>query len=263
MAAPAPPRFTDGGGYERMMGRWSRLAGEEFLDWLAPAPALRLLDAGCGNGAFTELLFERAAAREATGIDPSDGLLSTARQRLEGRPADFVQGDAHALPSADDGFDASAMALVINFLDEPPKAVAELVRVTRPGGPVSTDIWDIEGGGFTMEPLRDALKDFGVSAPVTGPEKARLDYLEQVWRSAGLEDVETHRIAITLTYDDFDDFWTANTGIPNSVANAIGRLAPSEVEELKAKLRSTLPRESSGRIAYGAAANAVKGHVPR
>lgn len=54
-------RFKDGAAYERYMGKWSQLAGEAFLDWLAPEPGLRWLDVGCGNGAFTEMLVERCA----------------------------------------------------------------------------------------------------------------------------------------------------------------------------------------------------------
>ena len=48
-------RFEDGAGYERMMGVWSRSAGQIFLDWLAPKPGLAWVDVSCGNGAFTEL----------------------------------------------------------------------------------------------------------------------------------------------------------------------------------------------------------------
>jgi ubiquinone/menaquinone biosynthesis C-methylase UbiE len=49
-------RYDDGAAYERMMGAWSRIAGEIFLDWLAPPPGLQWIDVGCGSGAFTELL---------------------------------------------------------------------------------------------------------------------------------------------------------------------------------------------------------------
>jgi hypothetical protein len=54
--------FCFRGLYERMMGAWSRLAGEIFLDWIAPRPRLRWIDGGCGNGAFTELVVERYAS---------------------------------------------------------------------------------------------------------------------------------------------------------------------------------------------------------
>jgi hypothetical protein len=44
--------FTDGEAYERLMGRWTRLVGEVFLDGLDVPKDLRWLDVGCGNGAF-------------------------------------------------------------------------------------------------------------------------------------------------------------------------------------------------------------------
>jgi hypothetical protein len=56
-----PIRFTDGTGYDRFMGVWNRLAGQTFLDWIAPSPGQRWLDVGCGNGAFTQLIAEQCA----------------------------------------------------------------------------------------------------------------------------------------------------------------------------------------------------------
>ena len=66
-----PIRFDDGAAYDRGMGVWSQLAGQVFLDWLAPSSGLRWIDIGCGSGAFTELLAQRCAPAEIQGIDPS------------------------------------------------------------------------------------------------------------------------------------------------------------------------------------------------
>ena len=60
-AGDAAYRFDDGAAYERFMGRWSRGAGEVFLEWLAPAPGACWLDVGCGTGSFTELIVDRCA----------------------------------------------------------------------------------------------------------------------------------------------------------------------------------------------------------
>lgn len=62
-------RYDDGAGYERYMGSWSRLAGEVFLDWLAPRPGLRWIDIGCGLGGGFPLEPIQAEMR-AMGLKP-------------------------------------------------------------------------------------------------------------------------------------------------------------------------------------------------
>ena len=115
----SPITFNDGKAYERMMGRWSRLAGDQFIDWLEAPKGLRWIDVGCGNGAFTEVLIGRASPAAVTGIDPSDGQISYARTRPGAAMAQFQVGNAQSLPFADDSFDAASMALVIAFVDDP------------------------------------------------------------------------------------------------------------------------------------------------
>jgi ubiquinone/menaquinone biosynthesis C-methylase UbiE len=141
-------RFDDGAAYEDFMGRWSRSAGETFLDWLAPLPQLQWVDVGCGNGAFTELLVTNYSASRVQGIDPSSGQIEFARKRLPTTSATFQVGDAMSLPFADASFDAAVMALVIFFVPEPYRGVAEMARVVKPGGSVSAYAWDFLAGGF-------------------------------------------------------------------------------------------------------------------
>src|SRR5690348_7378829 len=119
MESPPQIRFEDGASYETFMGVWSRLAGEQFLQWLAPPAGWRWADVGCGNGAFTELLFARCAPAEVRGIDPSPQQLAFARERLAHAAAQFVEGDAMALPWPDASFDAATTALVIFFVPDP------------------------------------------------------------------------------------------------------------------------------------------------
>src|SRR5215212_7790366 len=105
------------------MGKWSQLAGETFLDWLALEPGLRWLDVGCGNGAFTEMIAERCAPASVEGIDPSEAQLAFARTRPVSRVARLQQADAMALPFPDDSFDVAVMPLVIFFVPDPVKGV--------------------------------------------------------------------------------------------------------------------------------------------
>ena len=255
-------RFDDGAAYDGYMGRWSRLAGTQFLDWLAPAPRLRWLDVGCGNGAFTELLVERCAPIEVRGIDPSEAQLEFARATHSAGVAQFQQGDAQAMPYPDQAFDAAVMALVIFFLPEPARGVAEMARVVRPGGSVSAYAWDILGGGFPYAAMAQEMRELG-AAPSLPPSvaSAGLDALVALWSGAGLEAVGTHEITVERTYADFESFWTTALTGP-SIMPKIALMSTADVAVLKVRLRERLAADAAGRITYGARANAVRGRVP-
>ena len=254
-------RFDDGAAYERYMGEWSRLAGETFLDWLAPKPGLRWLDVGCGNGAFTEMLVGRCAPASVQGIDPSERQLIYARTRPAARVAQFRQGDAMALPFPDDTFDAAVMPLVIFFVPDPARGVAEMARVVRAGGIVTAYAWDMEGGGFPYESLQVEMRGLGVAVPVPpSPGASRLDALRDLWTGAGLDAVETREISVRRTYADFDDYWTTIFG-GASVGPGLAAMAPEGLALLQARMRARLPSDAAGRITYTARANAVKGRV--
>ena len=254
--------FDDGAAYERYMGEWSRLAGETFLDWLAPQSGLRWLDVGCGNGAFTEMLVGRCAPASVHGIDPSAGQLAYARTRPAARVAQFRQGDAMALPFPDDTFDAAVMPLVIFFVPDPARGVAEMARVVCPGGVVTAYAWDMEGGGFPYEALHDEMRGLGVAVPTPpNPDASRVDALRELWTGAGLDSVETREIAVRRTFADFEDYWATVLGGP-SVGPQLAAMAPDDLARLCARMRARLPADAAGRITYGARANAVKGRVP-
>ncbi len=256
-------RFDDGAAYERMMGRWSQLAGAIFLDWLAPPSGLRWIDVGCGNGAFTELLVERCAPATVHGIDPSEGQLAFARTRSAARVAQFRQGDAMAQPFPDDTFDVAVMALVIFFVPDPAKGVAEMVRVVCPGGTVAAYAWDILGGGFPLEAMQVEMRALGVTPPLPPSVGAsRIDAMRDLWTGAGLDAVETREITVQRTFADFDDLWTTSR-MGASVGPTIAAMASGDVELLKARMRARLPADATGRITYSARANAVKGRVAK
>lgn len=254
-------RFDDGAAYEEFMGAWSRIAGETFLDWLAPAPELTWLDVGCGNGAFTELLVQRCAPRAVMGIDPSEAQLEFASTRMTRTEVTFELGDAMALPCGDGAFDVAVMALVIFFVPEPERGVAEMVRVVRPGGSVTAYAWDILGGGFPFAALQQEMARLG-SPPVWPPsfEIARLDVLHALWTRAGLVDIEAREIRVERTFADFETWWRIAQAGPRIAARVAG-MSPDDVATLRERLRLRLPAGVDGRITYGASANAIKGRV--
>lgn len=256
-------RFEDGAAYERMMGVWSRFAGDIFLDWLAPRPGLRWIDIGCGTGAFSELLVERCAPAAVQGIDPSEAQLAFARTRPAARLAQFRRGDAMALPFADDSFDAAIMALVIFFVPEPAKGVAEMARVVARGGTVAAYAWDVMGDGHPGGPIQAEMRTMGLS-PLLPPSAgaSRIETLRELWAGAGLEAIETREIAVQRNFADFDAFWTLNLASPN-IGPTIAALAPGDAERLKTRVCARLPADGAGRITCAGRANAVKGRVPR
>lgn len=255
-------RFDDGAAYEDFMGQWSLLAGHAFLDWLSPAAGLRWLDVGCGNGAFTQLLVERCAVREVLGVDPSNEQLAFARTRLAQAPATFRQGDALALPCADGSFDAAVMALVIFFVPEPARGIAEMVRAVRPGGGVCAYAWDILGGGFPYFALQDEMAKLGQQAMwPPSVQAAGIEALRKSWTDAGLVDVETRELVVQRSHADFDDFWAAARKGP-AIAPRMTQLASADAGLLKKRLRDRLPTAADGSITLTARANAVRGRKP-
>jgi len=252
-------QFTDGAAYERYMGRWSRLAGEAFLQWLRPAPGLRWLDVGCGNGAFTEILAERCAPASLHGVDPAEAQLAFARARPSLRAAQLRQGDAMALPFAEASFDAAVMPLVIFFVPDPARGVAEMARVLAPGGIACAYAWDMLGGGFPYAALRDELVAMGVPVPKPPhPEAAEMGALRDLWTQAGLEAIETRAFTVERTFAVFDDYWETVLGAP-SMGQKLAELGPADIRTLQDRLRPRFPGGASGPFAVGARCHAIRG----
>jgi SAM-dependent methyltransferase len=254
--------FPDGNAYERLMGRWSHIAGGIFLDWLDMPAKLRWLDVGCGNGAFTEALIGRCTPLEVMGVDPSGGQLAFARTRPRAKLAQFRMGDAQALPFGNDRFDVAVMALVLTFLHDPRKAISEMARVVQPGGCVATYMWDVPGGGSPVHPIYVAMESLGVPSPrPPGVAISRRESMQALFAEVGLESIETRVICIPIVHASFDDFWDSNSVPVGLSGKAIHDMSPAARQQLRARLRELLPVASDGRIAYQAFANAVKARV--
>ena len=256
-------KYEDGQAYERGMGVWSLLTGQDFLEWLAPVPGLRWIDIACGTGAFTELIMQRCAPSEIQALDPAEAQLVYARQRSGSSGATFIEGDAMALPFEDGRFDAAVMALALNLVPDPSKGVSEMVRVVRSGGTVSTYIWDLPGGGFPYEPIQTEMHALGM----TPPQPPRADAtvmaaLVTLWEDAGLGAIQTRQINVKRDFSNFEDFWSASTGT-GLLRPTITAMAREDLARLQARVRTRLRALKDGPVSHEAHANAVQGRVPK
>jgi ubiquinone/menaquinone biosynthesis C-methylase UbiE len=106
---------------------------QRVVRFVSPAGDERALDSGTGSGALAFALAPHV--REVVGVDLVPELLEQARKRAERFPnVSFVEGDATKLPFRYGSFDLAGSLRTLHHIPRPELAVAELVRVTRPGG---------------------------------------------------------------------------------------------------------------------------------
>ena len=183
-------------GYDRLHRRWLRHAGGEAQAALEAAvrvfasPHARLLDAGCGTGAFARRLIRENVIPPAnlTLLDPSDAMLRRCVDIL----CEKARGRLEAMPFEDGAFDVVTCAWALETSARPAKAIEEMQRVLRPGGLLCLAFCadqpaigivqkairqslNLRGAGrfLPLGVVRAAIETTGaakdVSVPVTGP----------------------------------------------------------------------------------------------
>ena len=153
---------VDAGAYDRFMGRYSVRLAPSFADFAGIAAGRRVLDVGCGPGALTTELVQRLGAAAVAAVDPSERFVAAARERHPGVQVRIAA--AEELPFADAEFDAALAQLVVHFMDDPVRGLAEMVRVTRNGGVVAACVWDHAGGHTPLAPFWDAVHELDPNA---------------------------------------------------------------------------------------------------
>ena len=252
-----------GEAYESYIGRWSRLIAGRYLAWLDVVHGSRWLDLGCGTGALSETILQRASPDKVTAFDRSFGFVQTAVARNKDPRLQFTCADAQALPFQSDSFDAAVSALVLNFIPAPDRAVREMMRVLRPRGSVSAYVWDYAGG---MQILRvfweearaldssAAQLDEGVRFPLCHP-----DALHDLFSGCGLANVDIVALDVTARFRNFADYWTPFLGGQGPAPTYVAGLTETQRDRLRTRLRARLGSSNDGSFELNARAWAVRG----
>jgi SAM-dependent methyltransferase len=267
VAASSTFLATDGEGYELNMGRWSRRLAGPFLSFSEVTQAGRILDVGCGTGHLCAAVLASCADAEIHGVDISPAYVEYAK-RLYPMPAiRFAVGDACRLEYPDAFFDGVLSMLVLHFVSRPQAAIAEMVRVAKPGATVAATVWDARGGfvanrlffdtAAVLDPAAGERRGRNYTRPMTRPGE-----LQAAWRSAGLVDVRESVLAVRMEFDSFSDYWRPYLGQDGPGAEYVRSLDHARRQRLEQAVRAAyLDGEADGPRSFAALAWAVRGTV--
>jgi len=226
--------------YARFMGRFSEPLGALFVDRAHLLPGQRALDVGCGPGALTTQLVRRLGAENVCAVDPSATFVDAVRARFP--LVDVRMAAAEDLPFADDSFDCALAQLVVHFMADPVAGLTEMRRVTRPGGLVAASVWDQQTGGNPLATFWAAARDTDEQFAAQ-PERAgtREGHLAELCLSAGLRDVESGSLTVTVEFASFAEWWEPYTLGVGPIGDYLTTLDEDGKERLRARCAELLP----------------------
>lgn len=201
-------------GYDHFFGGITGRFVEPLLDAASVGPGTHLLDLASGPGYVAARGAERGAS--VIGVDVAGAMISLALRLHPG--LDFRQADVHKLPFEDGSFDAVVGNFMILHLGRPEQAIAEFVRVLRPGGRLALTAWDLPDRARFLGVFLDAVAEAGATPPEdlpTGPDFFRFavdDEFDAVLSDHGLENRTVRTIAFTHRVATAEDLWDGLLG---------------------------------------------------
>jgi ubiquinone/menaquinone biosynthesis C-methylase UbiE len=259
--------FAVSEGYEHFMGGWSRLLAPAYIPFAGVKNGDRVLDVGTGTGSLAAALEASMPASEVIGVDPSEGFVAYAQRNAKSARVHFEVGDAQALKFKDASFDNSLALLVLNFVPDHDKAIAEMRRVTRPQGIVSACVWDYDSG---MQMLRFFWDEAVALDPTVEPKDerhmklSRQGQLGDLWKQAGLINIEEKPLVIDQTYSSFNDYWEPFTKGAGPGGAYVLSLSEDRRQQLEGRMRKRLLGDrQDGPFMLTAKAWCVRGEVPK
>ena len=226
--------------YDRFMGRFSEPLAARFVELAQPEPGQRALDVGCGPGALTTQLVDRLGVGAVSAVDPSAPFVEALRARRPG--VDVRSAVAESLPFPDDSFDLVLAQLVVHFMADPVSGLAEMARVTRPGGLVAACVWDHAGGNGPLAAFWRAVHDIDPTArDESNLAGVREGHLAELCEAAHLENIEPMSLTVTVGFSTFDDWWEPFTLGVGPAGAHVARLDEAQRDDLRRRCARLLP----------------------
>lgn len=226
--------------YSRFMGRYSEPLAARFADLLTVQPGQRVLDVGCGPGALTLELVKRLGVEAVAAVDPAAAFVDAVRTRIPGVDAQVAV--AEKLPFNDGEFDGAVAQLVVHFMTDPVAGIAEMARVTRPGGRVAACVWDYAGGRGPLSVFWAAVNSLDPGASdESGLAGARAGHLAELFEATGLREVESSEVSVHLDVPSFQDWWEPYTFGVGPAGSYVAKLDERQRAELSARCAELLP----------------------
>jgi SAM-dependent methyltransferase len=225
--------------YDRFMGKYSVLLSPQLADFAGVRSGQRVLDVGCGPGALTAELVARVGASAVAAVDPSESFVAAARERHPG--VEVVQASAEQLPFPDLTFDAAVAQLVVHFMADPIRGLAEMARVTRHNGVVAACVWDHAGG---QGPLSLFWREAHALDPEVDDESklagVREGHLAELIDAAGLHEIEETVLWVSVEHATFEAWWEPFTKGVGPAGSYVASISADRQVELRERCRSII-----------------------
>ena len=231
-------------GYERFFAVITGRLVEPVLAAASVGVGRRVLDVATGPGWVAAQAAERGAT--VVGVDVADAMIARARRAHPG--LEFRWADAHELPFPDASFDAVVGNLAVMHLSRPKRAMAEFVRVLRPGGRLVLTAWADPSQHRLAGVFLDAVAEARATPPAdlpSGPDFFRFsddEAFAAALQEQGLPSPTITAITFVLRFASADDLWNSMLSATVRVSALITR----QPEEVQQRIRAAFDRLAAG-----------------